>query len=154
MGRKTIFVYNMAGGALAGMGVGYGIDPRSATIQILLAAVFGLGLAIINQRMDDDQTFPSSDHVKVGMSKLADRFNYLAGGGLGKRGALKMIFISLAFISVFWFARDATEQYAYEWFGYDTQEFVEERWPIVIGIFFALLGGYRYMTNGIAKGES
>lgn len=76
-------------------------------------------------------------------------FSYLTGSQLNKRNSLQVIFGSLAVVAIFWFARDATEHYAYEWFGYDAQEFVEDRWPIVIGVLAALLGGYRYMSNEI-----
>lgn len=149
MGRKAKFIYHMAGGALAGMGAGYSIDQNSFALQVLFASVFGIGLAVINQRMDDDTAFPSGKNVKNGTKSLVSRLNYFAGAGLGKRGSLQVIFASLAIVSVFWFARDATEHYAYEWFGFDTQEFVEDKWPIVIGILCALLGGYRYMSNDI-----
>lgn len=153
MGGKAKFIYNLAGGALAGIGAGYGIDPSSVALQILLASIFGVGLAVINKRMDNDASFPTTSHTKDGAKRFVSHLNYFAGAGLGKRGALRVMFASLAIVSVFWFARDATEQYAYEWFGYDTQEFVEAKWPIVIGVLCALLGAYRYMANDIEKVE-
>ncbi|WP_156358159.1 hypothetical protein [Sphingobium sp. Leaf26] len=143
MGSKARYFYHFVGGALAGAGAGAAIQPNAGNLQFVLALAFGLGLAKINQSMDRDAKFPQSGR------NWRVRLGYFTGAGLGKRGALQLIFASLAFVAVFWFARDATEHYASEWFGYDTREFVEDRWPIVIGVLAALLGGYRYMANDI-----
>lgn len=139
------FAYYGIGGALAGWGLGYGIAPDSTGLQTILAVSLGWVIAKANLAMDADPAFPNRDHMRGVLPRLRANAHFLSGGTLGEAGSLRMTFIALGIAVVFWFAHDATESLAFDWFGYDAQDFVENRWPIVIAALVALLGAYRYM---------
>ncbi|APL94081.1 hypothetical protein AI27_16410 [Sphingomonas sp. BHC-A] len=150
-GRALKYAYYGIGGALAGWGLGYGIAPDSPSLQAVLAGAFGWLIAKANVAMDDDPTFPGREDVRGAWPRLRANAHFLSGGALGEAGALRMTFIALGVALIFWFARDATESIAYDWFGYDAQSFVEDRWPIVLASLVALLGAYRYLIAKDAR---
>jgi len=151
--RAVRFAWYAISGALAGWGLGYGIAPSSPTLQVFMAALVGWFIAKANVEMDEDRDFPTKEHVRGILPRLRANVHFLSGGTLGEAGALRLTFIALGFAVVFWFARDATEGIAYDWFGYDAQEFVEDRWPIVIAALIALLGTYRYLIAKDNRGR-
>ena len=145
--------YYAGGGALAGWGLGYAIIPSAPVFQFFLAAISAWGIASVNLAMDREKTQPCIPHAKCVLNRLRSNASVFSGGTLTEAGALRVAFFGLALLAVFWLARDATETLAYNWFGSELNNFVEDRWPLVLSALVALLGFYRYISLRGARGR-